>query len=310
MSKVKILESTSCINESAQTKVVTMGNIIEVTAFQRLPHSPPIRKVNKDYYVDLRSGEIGKYKHIENRSGSTDSIRKTMRNIRNLINTNITDPLHWRWITLTYRENMTDTKLLYKDFERFWKRFCYWCKASGFSKPEYISVVEPQSRGAWHIHAFFGWSDLAPFIPNNEVMEMLWPHGFTKTKALNDCDNIGAYFSAYLADMPLNEVQALPPAEKEQALAYSDILLKQVDDAQQTKKFVKGGRLYLYPSGMNIVRKSRGIKSPTVERMSYEDAQAHIGDAKQTYARSFQILDDTGQICNTITKAFYNRNRK
>lgn len=310
MPKIKIMESVPPVSGYAQTKVVTMGNIIETTSFQKMPHSPPVRKVNKDYFVDLRTGEVGKYKHIETRAESTDSIRKTLKNIRSLINTNVTDPLFWRWVTLTYRENMTDTKQLCKDYEKFWKRFCYWCESSGFSKPEYLSVIEPQSRGAWHIHVFFGWDRPAPFIPNNEVMETLWPHGFTKTKALNDCDNIGAYFSAYLADMPLNEVESLQPVEREHALAYGEILSKQVDDTQKEKKFVKGGRLYLYPPGMNIIRKSRGIKSPVIERMSYEEAQVHIGNAKQTYTRSFQILDDAGQICNTITKSYYNRNRK
>lgn len=61
---------------------------------------------------------------------------------------------------------------------------------------------------------------------------------------------------------------------------------------------------------MNIIRKSRGIKSPVVEHMPYEEAQAYIGNAKQTYTRAFQVLDDTGRVCNTITKAYYNRNRK
>lgn len=309
MPKVKTLESAPPINGTYQTKVVTMGNIIEATVFHRMPHSPPIRKVNKDYYVDLRTGEVGEYKHIQNRAGSVDSVRKTLRNIRNLINANIADPNRWRWVTLTYRDNMTDTTQLYKDYERFWKRFCYWCRNNDYPKPEYLSVIEPQSRGAWHIHAFFGWPTAAPFIPNNEVMETLWPHGFTKTKALNRCDNIGAYFSAYLADMPLEEVNELPPAEREQALANGDILSKQMDSSKTEKKVVKGGRLYLYPAGMNIVRKSRGIHPPTVERMIYEDAQEQIGNAKQTYSRSFQILDDAGQICNIITKEYYNRKR-
>ena len=48
---------------------------------------------------------------------------------------------------LTYAENMTDTRQLYEDYFRFWKRFTYWCKKNGHTKPEYITVQEPQGRG-------------------------------------------------------------------------------------------------------------------------------------------------------------------
>lgn len=46
----------------------------------------------------------------------------------------------------------------------------------------------------------------APYIDNSVIAEK-WRHGFTKTKAVHGVDNIGAYFSAYLADMPLETAQ-------------------------------------------------------------------------------------------------------
>ena len=36
----------------------------------------------------------------------------------------------------------------------------------------------------------------------------------------------------------------------------------EIDDNQNTKKYVKGARLYLYPKGVRIYRCSRGIKKP------------------------------------------------
>ena len=171
---------------------------------------------------------------------------------------------------------MTDTKKLYSDYFKFWKRFCYWCKTNGYGKPEYISVIEPQGSGAWHVHSFFIWSEKAPFIPNDKMAE-LWGQGFTKTKQPQDCDNVGAYFSAYLGDMPLDEVQHMSKDKQLQALSASG----QVDEkefaddagAVKKKKFVKGGRLFLYPPGMNIIRSSKGVKQPEVEYMSREKAQ-------------------------------------
>ena len=45
-----------------------------------------------------------------------------MGRLRDLLNTNIADPSHCRWVTLTYKENMTDPKRLYTDFDKFNKR--------------------------------------------------------------------------------------------------------------------------------------------------------------------------------------------
>ena len=188
-----------------------------------------------------------------------------------------------------------------------------WKNTNGYSAPEYITVQEPQGRGAWHIHAFFIWQGPAPFIDNNSVMERLWPHGFTKTKSLKDCDNIGAYFGAYLADMPLDEVNSLPPGEKARAMSAGSVVTKSFADGQnliKDKKFVKGARLAFYPAGMNILRKSKGIKNPEVEFMSRFEAEKKVSSAKLTFSSAYEILDDDSVVKNTITKAYYNRNRK
>lgn len=295
-----------------------MGNITEVMTCEKQSNGSPCKKIDKDHYVDLRTGELCEYEHIENRSENLHGIRQTLNRIRALINTNVTEPLNCRWVTLTYRhdngEPMTNTKRLMVDYEKFWKRFCYWCKVNEYAKPEYIAVIEPQGTGAWHVHAFFIWQTKAPFIPNNEVMEKLWGHGFTVTKQPQDCDNVGAYFSAYLGDMPLDEVQQMSKDKQVQALAASgQIEEKQFTDEAETtkkKKFVKGGRLCLYPPGMNIIRSSRGIKQPEVEYMSREQAQKKVSSAKETFSCSFEIVGDDGEVVNRISKAYYNSKRK
>lgn len=290
-----------------------MGHITELMTMRVKPSGSPCRKIDKDHYIDERTGELFEYEHIESRAGSKQSIQHTLARIRALINTNVTDSDKVRWITLTYRENMTDTKRLYDDYEKFWKRFCYWCKKQGYMKPEYITVQEPQGRGAWHVHAFFIWPTKAPFIPNDKMAE-LWGHGFTKTKAMQDCDNVGAYFSAYLGDMPLEEVNALPPDEMQKALAGSSAVEEKqfMDDAGliKDKKFVKGGRLYLYPPGMNIVRRTKGIKLPEVEYMTRREAEKKVCFAEQTFSQGYEIIDDGGLAVNFISKTYYNSKRK
>lgn len=312
MANVRQLESVPELDAYCTSKVTTMGHVLEVTTRQKNSSGAPCRKLDKDHYIDLRTGEVLEYDHIENRSESTRSIRNTLARIRALVNTNVIEPKNVRWITLTYAVNMTDVERLYQDFRKFWQKFKRWCVRNGYSIPEYITVQEPQGRGAWHVHAFFIWNTEAPFIENNAVMQKLWGHGFTKVKALHDCDNIGAYFSAYLGDMPLDEVERLPEPEKQKALSGASVLEKEFTDEQdrtKTKKFVKGGRLYLYPAGMNIVRTTKGIKQPEVEIMTFSEAKEKVSSAKLTYSCAFEILGDDGLCQNLITKSYYNRKR-
>jgi hypothetical protein len=173
-------------------------------------------------------------------------------------------------------------------------------------------VIEPQGRGAWHVHAFFIWDHEAPFIDNNAVMAKLWGHGFTSTQAVKDVDNIGAYFSAYLADIPLDKVDDLPEVDRDAVLHGASIEEKSFTDeagAQHTKKFVKGARLHFYPVGMNILRTSRDVVDPIVEKMTLSEAMEKVDSLKPTFSKSYAVLDDDGNTVNTITKVYYNTRR-
>lgn len=314
-------------SDYSPAKVTTMGNITELMVMQKSCSGAPTRKIDKDHYCDLRTGELFEYDHIENRAGSIDSMRRTLARIRALVNTNVTVPENCRWITLTYAENMMDTERLMRDYEQFWKRFCRYCKKMGYGKPEYIVVIEPQGRGAWHVHAFFIWNEKAPFIPNDadtlkrmkhvpigtKTMAEMWGQGITKTKPCDNCDNIGAYFSAYLGDIPLEDVQALSSTEQVGCLSGNSVVEKEFVDEQgniKKKKFVKGGRLFLYPAGMNIVRSTKGVKQPEVENMPLDEARKKVRSAKQTFSRAYEIVSDDGSVVNTIYKSYYNSKRK
>lgn len=292
------------VNDNNWSKVVKMGNVTEITAFERRPSAPPVTRLDKDRYLDCRTGTIEEYKHVEDRSKGIESIRDTITRIRGLINTNVTDPAWIRWVTLTYAENMTDTKKLKVDFFVFWKKLKRWCQEHDIAKPEYISVIEPQGRGAWHVHLILIWQSKAPYIDNNSVLWPMWGHGFTKIKSVNNCDNIGAYFSAYLADIPLDDVKGVDI--KEDTVKG----IKTVKTDGKDKAIVKGGRLSLYPPGMNIIRYSKGIEKPVIEWMSYRKAKEHVKEATLTYSQAFEILDDDNARVNALSKEYYNSQRK
>lgn len=289
------------------TKITYMGNVTELSASRGVSRGGPCRKIDADHYLDLNTGELCCYRHGESRADNLGCIRRTLATIRALINCNITEPANCRWVTFTYAENMTDVHRLMTDWDAFRKRFYRWCSKSAIDKPEYIAVVEPQGRGAWHLHVFFVWAHTAPYLDNNAVIAPLWRHGFTKTKAVSDCDNIGAYFSAYLGDMPLDEYEKLDRSDRAPCALVDE---KEVDVGGEKvkKKIVKGGRLRLYPPGMNIVRSSRGVKRPSVELARYSVAKEKVRGQTQTFQMGYAIFDGDNRV-NTIFKEYYNSKR-
>ena len=189
------------ISPDAIVTVTQMNHLTEIQHMKKMNSKATIQRLNKDEYIDLATGEIKEYKHIENRSESYNSLRQTFKKIRYLINNNFTGRKNELFVTLTYAENMTDTKRLYTDMKKYMKKLRY--KYNDVSDIDFLSVVEPQGRGAWHIHVLLRFNALSSvFVPSHELAE-LWGHGFIKIERIQNVDNIGAYLSAYLADVEL-----------------------------------------------------------------------------------------------------------
>lgn len=163
------------------------------------------------------------------------------------------------------------------------------------------------------------WEAEAPFIDNNEVMQKFWGQGFTKTKALNGVDNIGAYFSAYLADMPLDELSELSVSDQFEVRTHCSIEQKEFSDEKGTlkrKQFVKGARLYLYPTGMKLFRTSRGIRKPwkyEIPTKQYESIVKTYSEGKEksqlgtlTFSCNSSIVAEDGRLINSINRLYFN----
>ena len=278
--------------------VTKMGNITEIQHMEKMNREQRIQKINKQQYVVLETGELKDFEISANRSENLNSLRKTMKKMRYLINNNFYGKKNELALTLTYAENMTDTKRLEEDLESFIDKLRY--KFKGKSKIEYIHVIEPQGRGAWHSHTLLKFVDLKYiYIPNDEIREM-WGQGIVTVKHLNNVDNIGAYLSAYLTDLPLNDenvASAMLNGEK--------VIEKEING--ETKRFIKGGRLHMYPRGFNFFRKSRGIKYPERKKMKYQEAKKEVGFAEPNFSSVTKI--ETDDFKNTISFEEYNSNR-
>lgn len=279
-----------------------MGNVIEVSKLKCKPLKCPVRVLDGYSYVLLDTGEIKRFKiNSKGRIDHVNSLYRTFKSIREIINTNVYDVSRVRWVTLTYAENMTDPKRLRKDFEAFNKRLKRYCSKYQLGDYEYINIVEPQARGAWHHHLFLIFDGEAPFIPNSELAR-IWSFGFVKIKALDDIDNIGAYFSAYLSDVTMDEV------EKDEGFTIITDRVevnKKVIDGQE-KRVIKGGRLGYYPKGFRIIRTSQGIKKPVTELVKYEKIKKE-GSAKPSRSKTIRVIDKlTGKELNTYRCIQYN----
>lgn len=298
MQEVKKEKNHVVISPDDIVTVTNMNHLTEIQHMKKMNSKATIQKLNKDEYVNLSTGEIKEYKHIENRSESYNSLRQTFKKIRYLINNNFTGRKNELFLTLTYAENMTDTNRLYTDAKKFMMKLRY--KYKNVSDIDYLSVVEPQGRGAWHIHMLIRFNALnSVFLPSDELAD-LWGHGYVTIERIQHVDNIGAYLSAYLSDVELTSDNFFKAFEEGR-----EIIEKEVDG--EKKKFVKGGRLHMYPTGMNLYRKSKGIAYPERKKMTYKNAKKIVGSAQPHYSNTYEIQSDDFE--NTIQFEQYNSKR-
>lgn len=265
-----------------EVRIVKQGKVVaDVTYIAKKPVQG-VKKISKEKYMVIATGEVKYYERTETKQA--DSLRKTFNNLRQLINTNFAVNDSELFLTLTYAENMQDKKRLYADFEDFWKRLKYSQKDRELA---YISIAEPQGRGAWHLHVLLKAKDGGNLYIDNRQMQDIWGHGWTETKRLKG-DNPGAYFVAYFQNIE----------EEHPGL---------IADPRKAKKYQKGGRLKFYPKDFKFFRTSRNIEKPVVEHMKYGDVIAEYGEPH--FSQAFELVED-GQAKNLIVKQQFNKSRK
>lgn len=299
-------------------KVSYEGNILHLQQMAQMNLEPQIKVISGEEYVLLKTGEILQFEHKENRADDGYiSLRRTFRNLRAILNTNCTEPKNCKWVTLTYAKNMTDSKKLQSDCKNFLTRLRQ--KYSEYSI-EYINIAEPQGRGAWHCHIVLIFERTAPFIPNDVIWQCWSPKGYkaklkdgigydyTSIKKLDDVDNVGAYLTAYLGDLPLSDAQSLD-------MDTSKYKIKVIEGENgQPKRILKGARLSLYPSKFNLYRCSRGIKKPVQELLPLVEAEKKASAATLTFDRTY-LLSKSETLCsdedliNIIRQRYYNTKR-
>ncbi len=292
------IEVPDYIDSKRPVSVKIMGNIKQINISDKLNKGATILPISKEEYMVKSTGEIKQVTHhARDRTQNLRNLEKTMKNLRDLINTNVTpyNTKRIRFITLTYKENMRDKEKLYTDFKNFNKRFKRYVEKTYNITYEYIVCIEAQGRGAFHIHMITIFSKAPPFIDSTKLAQT-WGYGFVNIRALNgNIDNIGAYLTAYLSDLDIEGSTQLTPE-----LLKGDIE-EIITEEGKSKHVIKGARLKLLPVGINLYRCSRGIKKPQIIKLSYEDAQKEMEDTgyKKVYESAIKISDTNREFTST-----------
>jgi hypothetical protein len=115
LKKVKKVEQTNSILRHSRARV--SGPVIEVRKYKTMNDDMPIKRLDADYYLVKSSGEILPYNKMEDRSDNLSEVRRSIDDVRSIINANFTGSKSEIWFTSTYKENMTDHHQLTRDRE-------------------------------------------------------------------------------------------------------------------------------------------------------------------------------------------------
>jgi len=285
-----------------KVKAVIQGdNYVDVVHMKNkvLTH---VKRIDKDRYIDLLTGEIKFYNHKEpNETRDYHVLQRTFKSLRQLIRHNYKGNESEVFITLTYQSNMQDTKKLYKDFKLFMQALNRHYKQYEL---DYITVAEPQDRGAWHFHIIMKCQAGLNLWFNQSVLKRLWNNackepGSARIERLKSND-VGSYYVAYFTDT-------------------ISAVAKDGTSEEKSKARIKGGRLSWYPKSFKFFRCSRGIKKPNETEIILCELE---NDYELVYERSIEIISQTvndnpvieekvtadSKQLNKIYKATYKRN--
>lgn len=167
-------------------KTITYGDNAEIYEYDHPP--PPRRNTGRKEKLEIDEDE-----KFEKRK---DNAIQAQRNFRRLVGANLSNekPL---LISLTYKENMQDISIAYKDYKSLIQALRY-----KYGKDiKYIAVPEFQHRGAVHFHALF-WGLPAEVLreeKHTRTIAQIWGQGFVDIIQTDGHGKISSYLAKYMA---------------------------------------------------------------------------------------------------------------
>lgn len=278
--------------------IFTQSNLVKVT------------KTKTDIYASwtsAKNGSNGTHEHKPHqmtaikRTDNISTLKKSFKRNRDLINCNFTGADNELFVTLTYadRARGKNIKVVNADFDRFIKRIKRKTHVNTVNLV-WFAALEPQADGTWHLHCLLKWQDRKRIFIANAKLSKLWGCGFTKTTAINNVTNIGAYLTAYLTNIIIDPTT-------------NNMAKKSIKWTTNHEHMVqKGGRLGYYRAFTHIGRHSRNCKQPKTCYMTADrfNQMLAIEGWKCTGAKAYDLLiprvnqDDFGI---SIKQKYYRR---
>jgi len=274
------------IKDDDEVSVITYDSSSKIKIKNCSKHNDNLsryRKINANEYVDTETAEILEYKKYEYKSKS--SICRSMKNLREIVSNNFNGGKNELFITLTYEDRQADFDKTVSDLGDFWDRF-----KKEFQDLEYIAIIENQeSRDSWHIHMWVKDTVHRKLYISKDEIERIWNNGFADVAKITDKgikDIIGGY-----------KFQ-----EDDNEEVKKDAMNKLADYMCKTKSKDN------IPSNKKCYYKSRGIKKPTIQKMSYKEAQKVLdkNNCYLVWEKTLLIRSvNTDSILNKIKEEIY-----
>lgn len=292
--------------------LVVAGDFVTLKYMQRkvLGH---VKRVSKTQYKDLKTGDIKNYAVLtesERMRNKKINLGNTFEDLRAIIRANFQcEGTNQLFITLTYAQNMQSQTRLLQDFMKFYKRLKYAIPEHDF---EYVAVMEPQGRGAWHVHLMLKSTNHGILYIDNRETSKIWGHGFTTTDRLKS-DDLGNYYTAYFTGL-IGGASSDEDDNKSEDVYKNE---REMTGMELSKARIKGARLCMYPAGFRLYRCSRGIERPKkIKDMVY--GIENDSNYKKQYSTTYDIEKyhfektagaEAGEVerLNTIHKATYRK---
>ena len=190
--------------KSYNTKIIETSTTIEVWKYSDpvFSFSNPYDK-NKTINVESSIEDIDNKQIIKNDNANVyNSILRMQKyyeqcrwDIARMVDTNFDN--NTKFMTLTFKENITDVSYTNKEFSKFIKRLNYYLYKEKKQLLKYLAVWEQQKRGSIHYHVIFF---SLPYIKNNDLQK-IWGFGFVKINRIDvdSKENRGRYVSKYFS---------------------------------------------------------------------------------------------------------------
>jgi hypothetical protein len=172
---------------SVKTKVIVSGDVIEIYEYEK----PVLKGYKSNGGRDKKADEEGKEKNRK------DALRRARQDVRRIVNANVGSygKEHTaKFLTLTFRDHVTDLDQAHYEFKKFIQRMNYMLFGVKSGNLRYTTIVEFTKKGRVHYHVIIY---NIPFT-HVDLIGKTWGNGWVWINKIDNVDNVGAYVCKYL----------------------------------------------------------------------------------------------------------------